>query len=93
MAQVCLLKQGGDRYPCEFAEISSVWEKNHNFPVSIVKEEQFNSSCLVFPPRQAVPDDRTGSNALPDVLNTEDSSKAPGVVFGLGLEFIPVMSK
>lgn len=38
-------------------------------------------------------DDRTGSNTLPDVPNTEDSSKAPGVVLSLGLEFIPVMSK
>ena len=42
---------------------------------------------------QAVLGGRTGRNALPDVPNTEDSSKAPGVVLSLGLEFIPVMSK
>lgn len=41
-------------------------------------------------PTQAALDDRM---AEPDLPNTEDSSKAPGVVLSLGLEFIPVMSK
>lgn len=61
-------------------------------PVSVVKKKKnCLTPCARFP--------RTGSpgrqdcNALPDVPNIEDSSKAPGVVLSLGLEFIPVMSK